>query len=86
MCGAIKREQAMVDRPRRPVSAVDAAEAVFKPATKVAPPVVLPRAIPGAKELVSLRIDQDVLEHFQEQGPGWQDRLNAALRKAIGFD
>jgi uncharacterized protein (DUF4415 family) len=76
----------MVDRPRRPVSAVDAAEAVFKPAPKVAPPVAMPRAIPGAKELVSLRIDQDVLEHFQEQGPGWQDRLNAALRKAISFD
>jgi uncharacterized protein (DUF4415 family) len=33
-----------------------------------------------------LRIDQDVLEHFQEQGPGWQDRLNAMLRKAIGID
>lgn len=76
----------MVDRPRRPVSAVDAAEAVFKPAPKVAPAVVMPRAIPGAKELVSLRIDQDVLEHFQDQGPGWQDRLNAALRRAAGLE
>jgi uncharacterized protein (DUF4415 family) len=36
------------------------------------------------KELVSLRIDQDVLEHFQEGGSGWQDRINEALRKAIG--
>jgi uncharacterized protein (DUF4415 family) len=25
-----------------------------------------------------------VLEHFQEGGPGWQDRINAALRKAAG--
>jgi len=33
---------------------------------------------------VSLRIDKDVLEHFQEDGPGWQERLNEALRRAIG--
>jgi uncharacterized protein (DUF4415 family) len=32
-----------------------------------------------------LRIDQDVLAHFQEGGPGWQDRINAALRKAAGL-
>jgi uncharacterized protein (DUF4415 family) len=36
------------------------------------------------RELVSLRIDKDVLEHFQEGGPGWQDRINETLRKAIG--
>ena len=41
-------------------------------------------ALPGVKELVSLRIDQDVLEHFQAGGPGWQDRINDALRKAAG--
>jgi uncharacterized protein (DUF4415 family) len=34
--------------------------------------------------MVSLRLDKDVLEHFQEGGPGWQDRINAALRKAAG--
>jgi uncharacterized protein (DUF4415 family) len=42
------------------------------------------QAIPGAKEMVSLRIDRDVLDFFQEGGPGWQDRINAALRKAAG--
>jgi len=49
-------------------------------------PEALPKktALPGVKELVSLRIDQDVLEHFQEGGPGWQDRINDALRKAAG--
>ena len=36
------------------------------------------------KELVSLRIDQDVLEYFQEGGPGWQDRINEALRQGGG--
>jgi len=32
----------------------------------------------------ALRIDRDVLDFFQEAGPGWQDRINAALRKAAG--
>jgi uncharacterized protein (DUF4415 family) len=36
--------------------------------------------------MVSLRIDRDVLDFFQEAGPGWQDRINAALRKAAGKD
>jgi uncharacterized protein (DUF4415 family) len=45
-----------------------------------------PRApsLPGAKETVSLRIDRDVLDFFQEGGPGWQERINDALRKAAG--
>jgi uncharacterized protein (DUF4415 family) len=78
---------AIVDRPRRPAGVFETAEAVFKPAAKQAPPLPpKPAGIPKARETVSLRIDQDVLEHFQEQGAGWQDRLNAALRKAIGFD
>ncbi len=33
------------------------------------------------KEAVSLRLDPDVLEHFRAAGPGWQSRINAALRK-----
>ena len=41
-------------------------------------------SLPGAKETVSLRIDRDVLDFFQADGPGWQDRVNAALRKAAG--
>jgi uncharacterized protein (DUF4415 family) len=74
----------MIDRPRPP-SARNAAEAMFKKVTapKVEAPVRAP-AIPGAKEMVSLRIDQDVLEHFQAGGAGWQDRINEALRKAAG--
>lgn len=72
-------------RPRAP-SVHDAAEAVFKaPKPKLADPVEKPPLIPGAKELVSFRIDQDVLAYFQEDGPGWQDRLNAVLRKAAGL-
>ena len=71
---------------RRPASVQDAAEAVFKPAPpKLSEPIKGPPPVPGARELVSLRIDQDVLAHFQEAGPGWQDRLNAALRMAAGL-
>jgi uncharacterized protein (DUF4415 family) len=75
----------MPDRPRRPTSSLQAAEAVFKkqPA-KPAEPAPKTPAIPGAKEQVSLRIDREVLDHFQADGPGWQDRINDALRKVIG--
>ena len=75
-----------VDRPRRPRDPLQAAEAAFKAATTKPPEVMVPKSpsVPGAKELVSLRIDRDVLEHFQEEGPGWQDRINEALRKAAG--
>jgi uncharacterized protein (DUF4415 family) len=73
------------DRTRRTRDPRDAAEAAFKAATtKPAEPAPKTPALPNAKELVSLRIDRDVLEHFQEDGPGWQERINAVLRKAIG--
>ena len=61
------------------------AEKAFKAATTK--PADLPPAapsIPGAREQVTLRIDRDVLDFFQEDGPGWQERINAALRKAAG--
>lgn len=80
----------MAIRSRGYGSSRDNAEAAFKSAiTKVPEPVAgTPRpgpAIPGAKEMTTLRIDRDVLEHFQADGPGWQDRINAALRKAAAL-
>jgi uncharacterized protein (DUF4415 family) len=73
-------------KPFRSTNAFDVAEAVFKPApAKVAAPPAAPPAIPGARELVSLRIDQDVLASFQADGQGWQERMNQALRKAAGL-
>jgi uncharacterized protein (DUF4415 family) len=78
----------MADQPRRPRTLSDArseAEAAFKKATaKVAEAPPKTNVLPRVKEQVSLRIDQDVLEHFREGGPGWQDRINDALRKAAG--
>jgi uncharacterized protein (DUF4415 family) len=72
--------------PRRG-SAYDQAEAAFKTATtKPAPEApARPAAAPEGREMVSLRLDRAVLEHFQEEGPGWQDRINAALRVAAGL-
>ncbi len=74
---------------RRPgASGREAAEAAFKSATTKPvepPPGRKPSpALPGAREMVTLRIDCDVLEHFQADGPGWQDRINEALRRAAG--
>jgi uncharacterized protein (DUF4415 family) len=34
------------------------------------------------KQHVSLRLDPDVIESFKADGPGWQARINQALRKA----
>ena len=34
------------------------------------------------KQHVSLRLDPDVIASFKAGGPGWQARINEALRKA----
>lgn len=37
----------------------------------------------NAKELVSLRLDQDVVAKLREAGPGWQSQVNGLLRAAL---
>ena len=72
---------------RREPDARAAAEKAFKAVTTKpveGPPRAAPGTLPAVKEAVTLRIDQDVLEFFRKDGPGWQDRINAALRKAAG--
>jgi uncharacterized protein (DUF4415 family) len=72
---------------RREPDARAAAEKAFKAVTTKpveSPARTAPAALPGGKETVTLRIDRDVLDFFQQDGPGWQDRINAALRKAAG--
>ena len=71
---------------------------VIRPATGVltkdgmkrVPPYVIP--IPGRpperdepKKQVTLRLDADLLECFRATGAGWQSRINATLRKAVGI-
>ncbi len=57
----------------------------FKHATIHIGGVPVSRGRPKAdvtKDLISLRLDRDVIEHFRRTGRGWQSRINAALRKA----
>ena len=77
----------MAEPPRRRSSRDprEAAEAAFR-AVKAPPPLTADRrsVVPGVKEQVTLRIDREVLDFFQKDGPGWQDRIVEALREAAG--
>lgn len=61
-----------------------------RPAAEVLPPEVLAafakpkggRPKGSNKEQVSLRLDKDVIAKFKAAGPGWQSRMNEALRRA----
>lgn len=35
------------------------------------------------KRQITLRLDADIIERFRASGPGWQGRINEALRKAV---
>jgi uncharacterized protein (DUF4415 family) len=37
------------------------------------------------KVAIKLRLDREVVEGFRATGPGWQSRINAALRNAMGL-
>jgi uncharacterized protein (DUF4415 family) len=62
---------------------------VIRPATGCLGPNGVVRGRPPlrgqAKRQVTLRLDGDVIERFRASGPGWQARINAALRKAAGL-
>ena len=38
------------------------------------------------KVAVSLRLDQEIVARFKKTGPGWQTRMNDALREAVGLE
>jgi uncharacterized protein (DUF4415 family) len=44
-----------------------------------------PPSMGRTKQQVTLRLDPDVLERFRADGPGWQGRINAALREVLGL-
>jgi len=65
----------------------------MRPAAEVLPPellAILPKRKPGqrgpqrapVKKKISLRVDAEVLAHYKATGPGWQGRVNEALKKA----
>jgi uncharacterized protein (DUF4415 family) len=37
------------------------------------------------KVAVSLRLTREVVERFKAEGPGWQTRMDEALKKAVGL-
>jgi uncharacterized protein (DUF4415 family) len=68
----------------------DETTARARPASEVHPPRIAAalvknkggRPVGSNKELVSLRLDREILERFRATGPGWQTRINEVLRKA----
>ena len=39
--------------------------------------------VDAPKRQVTIRLDQEVLDHFRATGPGWQGRVNDILRQAM---
>jgi uncharacterized protein (DUF4415 family) len=39
--------------------------------------------VPGPKQAISLRVDEDVLAWFRKSGPRYQTRMNAVLRSYV---
>jgi uncharacterized protein (DUF4415 family) len=39
----------------------------------------------SAKKLLTLRLDQDVIDHYRATGEGWQSRMSDVLRKGAGL-
>jgi uncharacterized protein (DUF4415 family) len=66
----------------------------FRPAPEVLPPELVaalpkrrrgeraPRKRPG-RDQITLTLDRDIVQFFKSTGPGWQTRLNRALRDAM---
>jgi len=72
----------MIDDDNPEWTAEDFARA--KPASKVLPAAML-RRFRGAqkaatKERISIRLSPDVIQRFRASGPGWQTRVDDALR------
>ncbi len=42
-------------------------------------------SVTSGKQQVTLRIDRDALERIKSTGPGWQSRINDAVRRAAGL-
>ena len=58
---------------------IDTSDAPFRP------DAVWVKAVdfPHAKKLISLRIDEDVIEFFKQAGSRYQTRINAVLRSYV---
>lgn len=39
--------------------------------------------LPPTKRQLTLRLDAEVIDHFRAQGPRWQTRINAVLKRYV---
>lgn len=62
-----------------------------RPASELPPEILaaFPRTrgaqVAAKKVPVSIRLSPQVVEYFKAQGPGWQSRIDEALKKVAGF-
>lgn len=63
-----------------PDDAPDLSQAPWREKLDAAPVRVGRPKSESPKVSTTIRLDQDVLEGFRKTGPGWQSRINAALR------
>ena len=85
----LKKLDAHVIQPEEYEDIPELTEEWFANATYHIGGVPVPRGRPKSanpKEHVNMRLDRDVVAHFRAGGPGWQSRINAALRKAAKLD
>jgi uncharacterized protein (DUF4415 family) len=72
----IKPPQLLTPQDPDPFAGLDTPRAARKPPDWTDGDLPLPRG----KRLISLRLDADIVEHFQAGGKGYQTRMNAVLR------
>lgn len=83
-----KRPEVAFDDDNPEWTAADFARA--RPASELPPHVLaaFPRTRGAQKApkkvALSIRLSPEVVEHFKATGPGWQGRIDAALKKSIG--
>jgi uncharacterized protein (DUF4415 family) len=81
----LKRLDAHIVRPREYEDAPELTDAQLAAADLYKGRKLIRRGRPPSanpKKPTKLRIDRDILEKFRATGPGWQTRMNAALRRA----
>jgi uncharacterized protein (DUF4415 family) len=81
---------ALADPDNPPLTREDFAR--MRPAIEAAPELVRrmrgqrgPQKSKPVKSQLTLRLDPDLVAHFRSLDPGWQARINEALRKAAGL-
>jgi len=52
-----------------------------QPATRTEESTLKQSAVSGVKQIVTIRLDVDMLEWFKSAGPGYQTRINQVLRE-----